>query len=100
MLKQEIYQKASDVFGVSIGVATHVQYTNVKEQQEDKGTTPETLKKVTDEVEINDIIAKAIESGRYKDLQQHIFWQNRKRHPRTKEVTIYKRAWKYILNDR
>lgn len=100
MLKQEIYQKASDVFGVSVGVANFITYTNVTEQKENKATTPETLKKVTDEVDINDIICKAIESGRYRDLQEHIFWQNRRRHARTKEVTIYKRAWKDIRNDR
>lgn len=100
MLKQEIYQKASDVFGVSVGVANFITYTNVTEQKENKATTPETLKKVTDEVDINDIIAKAIESGRYRDLQELLYYFNKHRHHRTKEVTIYKRAWKHIRNGR
>jgi hypothetical protein len=100
MLKQEVFEKASMVFGVSVGIAHNITYTSVSEKRETKTETPETLKKLDDEVEINFIIAKAIESGRYRDLQDKLWKMNKKRHGRTKEVTIYKNAWKEIRNDR
>ncbi len=100
MLKQEVFEKASVIFGVSVGVAHNITYKSVSEEKEKKTETPEALKRLDDEVEINTIIAKAIESGRYRDLQHTLWNLNRKRHSRTKEVTIYKNAWKEIRNDR
>jgi hypothetical protein len=100
MLKQEVFEKASMVFGVSVGIAQNITYKSVSEEMESKTETPEALKRLDDEVEINHIISKAIESGRYRDLQEKLWKMNRKRHHRTKEVTIYKNAWKEIRNDR
>jgi hypothetical protein len=91
MLRQEVYEKTSEVFGTVVAVANVIGYTSVEEKCVEE--TPVTYKKVSDEVDINMIICKAIDESKYKDLQKNLYILNKKRNPRAKDLTIYKRAW-------
>jgi len=92
MLRQEIYEKVSEDFGVSVGVANVLGY---KKLSDEKGEyEPKVFKNASDELSINEIISIAIEDGKYQHLQREIFRLNQKKHPRIKELTIYKKAWK------
>ena len=91
MLRQEVYEKTSEVFGTVVAVANVIGYTSVEEKCGEE--TPVTYKKVSDEVDINMIICKAIDESKYKDLQKNLYILNKKRNPRAKDLTIYKRAW-------
>jgi hypothetical protein len=93
MLRQEVYQKTSEVFGTSVGIANIIGFTNVLDDSNEPDFTPEEYKGVADEIDINMIICKAIDVNKYKELQRNLYKHNIKRHPRIKEVTIYKRAW-------
>ena len=97
MLKQEVYEKASEVFGVSVGIANVVGYMNIDESIEgSEKVTPEHDKMVSDEVDINTIICNAINVGKYQQLQSSLYQLNKNRHHRSKDLTIYKKAWKQI----
>jgi hypothetical protein len=98
MLKQEVYQKTSDVFGVSVGMANIIGFTNLIDESNEKDFTPEEYKGVSDEIDINMIICKAIENGKYRELQNNLYTLNKKRHARIKDITIYKKAWKEVAN--
>ncbi|CAB4142410.1 hypothetical protein UFOVP449_47 [uncultured Caudovirales phage] len=91
MLKQEAYEKVSEVFGTVVGVAKMIGATDLENFKE----VPEvvTHKRFSDEIVINDIINEAIDYGLYKELQKNLYILNKKRSPRIKESTIYKRAW-------
>lgn len=93
MLKHEVYQRTSEVFGTVVGVANIIGFTNVLDESNKKDFTPEEYKVVTDELDINTIICKAIDTNRYKELQRNLYKHSKKRHPRIKDITIYKRAW-------
>jgi len=92
MLRQEIYQKVSEEFGVSVGVANVLGYKKLSEEKDDY--EPMVFKNASDELSINGIISIAIEDGKYQHLQREIYRLNQKKHPRIKELTIYKKAWK------
>ena len=92
MLRQEIYEKVSEDFGVSIGVANVLGYKKLSEEKDEY--EPKVFKNASDELSINEIISIAIEDGKYQHLQREIFRLNQKKHPRIKELTIYKKAWK------
>jgi hypothetical protein len=96
MLKQEVYQKAAEVFGVSVGIANIMGFTNVIDESNEPDFTPEEYKGVADEIDINMIICNAIDKNKYQQLQKKLYDLTRKRHPRIKDVTIYKKAWKDI----
>ena len=91
MLKQEAYQKASEVFGTVVGVASMVGMVDLTEVE--GADEPVTYKKFSDEVDVNGIIIKAIDNGKYRELQKNLYILNKKRHPRAKDLTIYKKAW-------
>lgn len=91
MLKQEAYEKASEVFGTIVGVATMMGMVDLKEVEGVE--EPVTYKKFSDEIDVNMIITKAIDTGKYRELQRNLYKHNLKRHPRAKDLTIYKRAW-------
>lgn len=95
MIKQESYEKVSEVFGTIVGVATQV---GIVDLMEVKGaTTPTAYRTYSDEIDINDIINRAILSGRYHELQSRIWSiEHSKRSSRMKLLTIYKRAWEGI----
>lgn len=92
MLRQEIYEKVSEDFGVSIGVANVLGYKKLSEEKDEY--EPKVFKNASDELTINEIISIAIEDGKYQHLQREIYRLNQKKHPRIKELTIYKKAWK------
>ena len=92
MLRQEIYEKVSEDFGVSIGVANVLGYKKLSEEKDEY--EPKVFKNASDELSINEIISIAIEDGKYQHLQREIYRLNQKKHPRIKELTIYKKAWK------
>ena len=94
MLKQETYEKVSELFGTIVGVASIVEFIEMDEATEVE--TPMEYKMVSDEMDVNNIINKAIEIGKYKELQKGLYILNKKRNPRAKELTIYKRAWSNI----
>jgi hypothetical protein len=97
MLKQEVYEKASNIFGVSVGIADMVGYINLDESIEgEKVVTPEEYKIVSDELDINTIICNSINVGKYQQLQLSLYELNKNRHHRSKDLTIYKKAWKQI----
>ena len=92
MLRQEIYEKVSDDFGVSVGVANVLGYKKLSDEKDEY--EPKVFKNASDELSINEIISIAIEDGKYQHLQREIYRLNQKKHPRIKELTIYKKAWK------
>jgi hypothetical protein len=92
MLRQEIYEKVSDDFGVSVGVANVLGYKKLSDERDEY--EPKVFKNASDELTINGIISIAIEDGKYQHLQREIYRLNQKKHPRIKELTIYKKAWK------
>jgi hypothetical protein len=92
MLRQEIYERVSEDFGVSVGVANVLGYKKLSDEKEEY--EPKVFKNASDELSINEIISIAIEDGKYQHLQREIFRLNQKKHPRIKELTIYKKAWK------
>jgi len=92
MLRQEIYERVSDDFGVSVGVANVLGYKKLSDEKDEY--EPKVFKNASDELSINEIISIAIEDGKYQHLQREIYRLNQKKHPRIKELTIYKKAWK------
>lgn len=94
MLKQEAYEKVSEVFGTVVGVASMVGMVDLTEVE--GAEEPVTYKKFSDEIDVNGIITKAIDTGKYRELQKNLYILNKKRNPRAKELTIYKRAWDNI----
>jgi len=92
MLRQEIYEKVSEDFGVSVGVANVLGYKKLSDEKDEY--EPKVFKNASDELCINEIISIAIEDGKYQHLQREIYRLNQKKHPRIKELTIYKKAWK------
>lgn len=92
MLRHEIYQRVSEEFGVSVGVANVLGYKKLSDERDD--FEPKVFKNASDELSINEIISIAIEDGMYQPLQREIYRLNQKKHPRIKELTIYKKAWK------
>ena len=84
MLKQEVYQRASDIFGVSVGVANIIGFTNLIDDSNEPDFTPQEYKEVSDEIDINMIICNAIDKNKYKQLQRKLYDLNKKRHPNIK----------------
>ena len=97
MLKQEAYEKVSEVFGTIVGVATMVGVVDLNEI--DGAEEPVSYKKYSDEIDVNGIINKAIDTGKYRELQKNLYILNKKRHPRAKDLTIYKKAWEASKNN-
>jgi hypothetical protein len=102
MLKQEVYQKAATLFGVSVGFANLVRVADGPDgvdgpDSEDTDTKPINRKEVRihfEQLGINDIICKAIAGGRYTELQKNLYIHSSRVSRGTRELTIYKRAWK------
>ena len=97
MIRQEIYEKVSDTFGVSIGVANIMSVSPITEIKED--IPKEIYNGYKNELKINHIIGKAIDSLKYQPLQREIYrlkkeYGNRK----ISELTIYNKAWEIVLD--
>jgi len=94
MLPEIIYRKASGEFGVPVGVAKILGYKNKKDHIEE--ITPENYKKLSDDLDINWIVAECILDGIYKKLQRELF-RLKSSNPRLKtELSRYRRAYKNI----
>lgn len=93
MLSQKVYIESAEVFGVSVGVA-HAIYKGVKELE-----TKEEIISYNDDKYINGVILRCIERGEYQKLQRTLYRIRQEAGKRKlKEVTIYKKAWYYIVN--
>ena len=83
----------AEEFESSVGVA-HAIHKGVKELKRKEEVT-----KYNDERFIDTCILRCIEKGRYKDLQRTIYRIRGEAGKRKlKEVTIYRKAWYYIVN--
>ena len=97
MIRQEIYEKVSDTFGVSIGVANIMSVspiTDIKEEIDKK-----VYNGFRNELKINSVIGKAIDALKYQPLQREIY-RLRKEYGNRKisELTIYNRAWEIVVD--
>lgn len=93
MLSDKVYIKVAEEFGVSVGVA-HTIYKSVRELE-----TNEEIRKYNDSRYIDTCILKAIERGKYQQLQREVYRIRREIGKRKlKESTIYKKAWNSIVN--
>ena len=68
MLKQEAYEKVSEVFGTIVGVASMVGVIDLKEVEGVE--EPVTYKKFSDEIDVNGIITKAIDTGNIENYKR------------------------------
>jgi hypothetical protein len=97
MIRQEIYEKVSDRFGVAIGVANIMSVAPIKEVRgEFDSKVYNSLKR---ELKINTIVGKAIDGLKYKELQRTIY-KLKKEYEGKKitDLTIYNRAWEIVLD--
>ncbi len=95
MLDEKIYQEASTEFGTTIGVAHVVGYKTKEEHIEER--TKASYQALSDNLDINDIICDTIYNDVYVELQRKLYELNKKRRKGTKEITIYKKAWKELI---
>lgn len=94
MLPEIIYRKASEEFGVPVGVAKILGYKKKKDHIEE--ITSESYKQLSNQLDINWIIADCIIDGTYKQLQQEIYRLKRTNKRLKSELSIYNRAYKNI----
>ena len=93
MLSQKVYTEVADEFAISVGVA-HAMYKGVKELESN-----EEVIKYNDDRFIQTCILRCIERGKYKELQRTLYRIRQEMGKRkVKEVTIYRKAWYYIVN--
>ena len=93
MLSQKTYIEAADEYGVSVGVA-HAIHKGVRELN-----TKDEIVDYNEDRYINGVILRCIERNRYQDLQRTIYRIRKEMGKRkVKEVTIYRKAWYYIVN--
>ena len=93
MLSQKVYIDTADEYGVSVGVA-HAIHKGIREL-----SSKEEIVEYNDDRYINGVILRCIERNRYQDLQRTIYRIRKEMGKRkVKEVTIYRKAWYYIVN--
>ena len=97
MIRPEVYEKVSNRFGVSIGVANILSISPIRDIKSD---IPKTVyNQYTDDLKINTIISEAIDTLKYKDLQRALYQIKRDiGNRKIKELTIYNRAWDIVTN--
>jgi hypothetical protein len=97
MIRAEVYEKVSNRFGVSIGVANILNISPIKDI---KSNIPKKeYTQITDDLKINRIISEAVDTLRYKDLQRALYGIKRDiGNRKIKELTIYNRAWDIVTN--
>jgi uncharacterized protein YjiS (DUF1127 family) len=93
MLREEIYQKTAVEFATPVGVANIIGYKTKAETV--KEWTESGFNKLSKDMEINDIIRSAIQSGRYKRLSRGV-WKLRKDNRRLSDLGVYRRVWAEI----
>lgn len=94
MLPEKIYQKASLEFGVPVGVAKIMGYKKKKDHIEE--ITSESYKQLSNDLDVNWIIADCVFDGTYKKLQREVYRLKSTNKRLKSELSIYKRAYKNI----
>lgn len=94
MLSERAYMEAAELFGTSVGVAHIIGSKKIIELE-----SKEAVVKYNDERYINGVILRCIERGEYQKLQRTLYRIKQEAGRRKlKEVTIYRKAWYYIVN--
>ena len=94
MLPEIIYRKASEEFGVPVGVAKIMGFKKKKDHIEE--ITPDSYKKLSNDLDVNWIIADCVFDGTYKKLQREVYRLKSTNKRLKSELSIYKRAYKNI----
>jgi hypothetical protein len=99
MLKEEVFDRAAQEFGTSIGVAKIYKIQPLDEYKEEiKDDTA--FDKYEKELQINYIIVDAVDLGLYRELQQTLWDIKVKRKSKIKdELRLYRKAFKEITKD-
>jgi len=99
MLKEDIFVRVAEEYGTSVGIANIFKVQPLSEARGEFKDDKE-YKEYEDELTINHIICKAIDLGEYQKLQRVLYRMNLNRDKRLKELTLYRRAWKELVNKR
>lgn len=97
MLKERTYVEAAEEFGTPVGVAHIIGFKTKKEQIREEGL--DEFNKIAPELDINSIICESVELGIYQLLQREIYMIKLKDNKRLKETTIYRRAFKNVIEN-
>jgi hypothetical protein len=99
MLKEEVFDRAAQEFGTSIGVAKIYKVQPLDEYKEEiKDDTA--FDKYERELQINYIIVDAVDLGLYKELQRTLYDLKVNRKSTIKdELRLYRKAFKEITKD-
>jgi len=97
MLKEDIFVRVAEEYGTSVGIANIFKVQPLSEARGEFKNDKE-YKEYEDELTINHIICKAIDLGEYQKLQRVLYRMNLNRDKRLKELTLYRRAWKELVN--
>jgi len=99
MLKEEVFDRAAQEFGTSIGVAKIYKVQPLGEYKEEiKDDTA--FNKYERELQINYIIVDAVDLGLYMELQRTIYDIRVNRKSTIKdELRLYRKAFKEITKD-
>jgi hypothetical protein len=97
MIRPEVYEKVSDRFGVSIGVANIMNVSPISEIKEE--VDKKVYNSFRNELKINTVIGRAIDGLKYKELQREVYRLNKEYSgKKITELTIYNRAWGNVIN--
>jgi len=96
MIRQEVYEKVSDRFGVSIGVANLMSVSPITDV---KGVVDKKMYLyLRRELKINTVIGRAIDGLKYKELQKELYKLNKEYEgKKITDLTIYNRAWSIVV---
>ncbi len=94
MLPEIIYRKASEQFGTPVGVAKILGFKKKEDHIEE--ITSESYKKLSNDLDVNWIVAECILDGNYKELEREIYRLKSTNKRLKSELSIYKRAYKNI----
>jgi hypothetical protein len=100
MLKEEVFNRAAQDFGTSIGVAKIFKMQPLTEYKEEIKDDKDAFDKYKKELQINYIIVDAVDLGLYRELQQTIWDIKIKRKSKIQDdLRLYKKAFKEITQD-
>ncbi len=94
MLREEVYDRLIEEFGVTIAVAQILGYKHIEDEKEDY--EPTEYRSMKSQLDVNWIISESIETNKYQVLQRELFRLKGKSSPKIKETTIYNKVWKDI----
>jgi hypothetical protein len=94
MLPEIIYRKASEEFGTIVGVAKI--FASKKKTDYIEEINSKSYKKLSNDLDVNWIIAESVIDGKYKELQKEIYRLKSTNKRLKSELSIYKRAYDSI----